>query len=362
MKHFKLNLTFLAISLCGILASCSKHNDTPAVSTPTINGLFVLNQGGITKGNSTLSFYDFTTKVATTDVFFNANNSVLGDTGNDIEVYGSKTYIVVNYSSTIQVTKTQSQKLIANVVMNDSKGNHRQPRNIVFYKSNAYITAYDGTVAVMDTATLTITKNITVGTSPEQEVISNGKLYVANSGGALYPNAENTVSVIDLTTQAEIKRVTVGQNPISLAVDAYNEIYVLAAGATLTGTNTYVPSSITVINTTTDVAAAPVLTDLAYASPIVISNDIAYYIGGDNKIKTYNVKTKASVSTGFITDGTTIAIPYALSVNDATGEIYVADAIDYTSTGTVYAFDKTGKKEYSFKVGINPGKILLIKN
>jgi hypothetical protein len=28
----------------------------------------------------------------------------------------------------------------------------------------------------------------------------------------------------------------------------------------------------------------------------------------------------------------------------------------------VYAFDKNGKKEYSFTAGLIPGKILLIKN
>ena len=50
-----------------------------------------------------------------------------------------------------------------------------------------------------------------------------------------------------------------------------------------------------------------------------------------------------------------------LTVDSITGEVFIADAKDYSSNGTLYAFDKTGKKEYSVTVGINPGKMALLK-
>ena len=49
-----------------------------------------------------------------------------------------------------------------------------------------------------------------------------------------------------------------------------------------------------------------------------------------------------------------------LTVDSITGEVFIADAKDYSSNGTLYAFDKTGKKEYSIVTGINPGKITLV--
>jgi YVTN family beta-propeller protein len=353
MKQLKQNPLFIVLALCAVLASCSKK-DNPVVITPINTGLFVLNQGAFNGKNSTLTYYDFTSKAATTDIFANLNGRGLGDTGNDIEIYGSKTYITVNVSSTLEVINTKTGKSLAQLSF--IKGTvPSQTRWVTFYKNNAFVTAYDGTVSVIDTSSLTVTKTINVGADPEQMAVSNGKLYVANSGG-LQIVPSNTVSVIDLASLTVTKTLTVGINPLSVAADAYGEVYVTGLGNY--GNNN---STITVINTTTDVAAAPVLTPLAYGSPFVISGDIAYYFGLDNKIKTYNVKTKTAVSTGFVSDATSIVTPYALTVNDATGEVYVADAGDYKSNGKTYAFDKNGKLEYSFQVGLIPGKIAIVK-
>jgi YVTN family beta-propeller protein len=357
MKQLKLNYFFISAGLCLTLASCHKDNNSPVNTTPVSTGLFVLNQGGFQGNNSTLSVYDYATKAVVADKFSAVNGRGLGDTGNDIETYGSKTYIVVNVSSNLEVINTKTAKSIVKIPF-FTNTTARQPRNIVFYKGNAFVSVYDGKVDVIDTNSLAVTKSIAVGANPEQMAISNGKLYVANSGG-LQLTFSNTVSVIDLGTLTVIKTVTVGTNPLAVAADAYGEVYVTAQGD-------YLPQgvqpSITVINTATDVAAAPVTTSLSYGSPFVISGDFAYYVAGDNKIKVYNVKTKTLTSASFITDNTAVQIPYAITVDDASGEVFVGDAVNYSSNGNVYAFDKNGKLEYSFKVGINPGKITIIKN
>lgn len=355
MKQLKLNYFFISVGLCLTLASCHKDKSAPANTTPVSSGLFVLNQGGFQGNNSTLSVYDYATKTVVADKFSAVNGRGLGDTGNDIETYGSKTYIVVNVSSNLEVINTKTAKSIAKIPF-FTNTTARQPRNIVFYKGNAFVSVYDGKVDVIDTNTLAITKSITVGANPEQMAISNGKLYVANSGG-LQLTFSNTVSVIDLGTLTVIKTLTVGTNPLAVAADAYGEVYVTAQGDYGS-----VQPSITVINTTTDVAAAPVNTSLSYGSPFVISGDLAYYIAGDNSIKVYNVKTKTLSSASFITDNTAVQTPYAIAVDDTSGEVFIGDAVNYASNGNVYAFDKNGKLEYSFKAGINPGKITIIKN
>ena len=321
--------------------------------TPVTDGLYVLNQGIFNDNNSTLSFYSYTSKQVTPDLFSAVNGRGLGDTGNDVEIYGSKMYIVVNVSSTIEVVDAKTGKSIKQIKMvNGSTA--REPRDIVFYKNNAYITSYDGTVAVMDTTALTVSNYVTVGRSPEQLAVSNGKLYVANSGGLDYPNYDNTVSVIDLSSFTVIKTLTVTVNPQDVAADSYGNVYVLSGG----DYNTVKPS-LAIINSATDAINSQADID---AGNMSIQGDNIYFITAEGKVEIYNAKTQAITNPGFVSDGTVITAPYSVTADGTTGEVFVTDAKDYSSNGEVFAFDKTGKKEYMFTVGINPGKIALLKN
>ena len=356
MKQIKLNSLFIAFALLAVLASCHKDKVSPNQGTPKAQraGIYILNQGGFGSNNSTLTYYDYTTKQLTADLFKSANGTGLGDTGNDAEIYGSKMYIVVNVSNVVDVVNAKTGKLIKqDSLVNNGAG--RQPRSVAFYKGNAFITSYDGTVAVMDTASLSITKYITVGRNPEQLVVSNGKLYVANSGGLSFGNPDNTVSVIDLGTLTEAKKITVIANPVSVAADNYGHVYVLSLGdfASIKG-------GMTVIDNTTDAVKSQSTLSLGYNIPMAASGDFVYYPTADNKIAVYNAKTQTAGAANFITDGTAITSPYAIAVDSLSGEVFVSDAKDYTSNGTLYAFDKTGKKEYSITTGINPGRITFV--
>jgi YVTN family beta-propeller protein len=348
MKKIKVHNLFIALAFTTILASCHKDKIAPTPETPTAQrvGVYVLNQGGIGKNNSTLTYYDYTTKALTADIFVAANTNKLGDTGNDLGIYGAKMYIVVNNSNLVYISNAKTAKVLKNITLN-------QPRSIVFYKTNAFVTSYSGTVSVIDTATMAITKTITVGSSPEQMAVANGKLYVANSGGLDYPNFAKTVSV--MATLTETKKVTVIANPIAVTVDAYDNVYVLSLGD-----YNKVLAGMTIIDDKTDLVKTSPAVSLGYNVPIYAQGDFVYYPTADNKIAVYNAKTQTSSSASFITDGTVITTPYAISGDILTGEIFVADAKDYSSNGTVTAFDKTGKKEYSITTGISPGKIALV--
>ncbi|MDN3548066.1 DUF5074 domain-containing protein [Mucilaginibacter aquaedulcis] len=371
MKQIKLKSLLSAMAVMLILASCHKDKINPHTDTPTAEraGLYVLNQGGFMSNNSTLTYYDYATKQLTPDIYSKVNGSPLGDTGNDIQIYGSKMYIVVNYSSVVDIVNAKTGKLIKqdSLVNPSLKGfaHARQPRSVAFYKNNVFITNYDGTVAVMDTTTLAISKYITVGRNPEQLVVSNDKLYVANSGGLDVGtgNPDNTVSVIDLNSLTEIKKIKVLSNPVSIAADSYGHVYVLSLGITTYSGNTatvVVPPGMSIIDNKTDVSISQTNLNLGYNIPIVVQGDFVYYVTGDNKIAVYNAKTQTPAQANFITDGTQITSPYTIAADPATGEIFVTDAKDYASNGMLYAFDKTGKKEYSITTGISPGKIAFV--
>ena len=351
MRSFKLKNLIILSAAVAALSACTKDrvDVTPDKPTAERAGVYVLSQGNFGANNSTLSFYNYTTKQLTADFYGGANpGKKIGDTGNDIGIYGSKIYIIVNNSGNIVVVNAKTGVLIKEIALN-------QCRNVVFYKSNAFVTSYDGKVAVIDTASLTITKNITVGRNPEQMVISNNKLYVANSGGLSFGNPDKTVSVVDLTSLAETKKIDVIADPVSMTADNYGNVYVLSLG----NFNDIAPG-LTIIDNKTDVVKSKPVVTLGYNIPIIALGDFVYYPTADNKIAVYNTKTQKPEKDNFVTDGTTFTSAFALAADELTGEIFVTDAKDFSSNGTLTAFDKNGKKEYSIATGISPGRVILV--
>jgi len=144
-------------------------------------------------------------------------------------------------------------------------------------------------------------------------------------------------------------------NPVTMAADAYGHVYVLSLGDFAS-----VKPGMTIIDNTTDAVKSQTNLLLGYNIPMAANGDFVYYVTADNKIAVYNAKTQAAVQANFITDGTVITTPYAISVDAISGEVFISDAKDYTSAGALYAFDKTGKKEYSISTGINPGRITFV--
>jgi hypothetical protein len=220
-----------------------------------------------------------------------------------------------------------------------------------------------GFVAEIDTATLEITRKVIVGYQPEEMAVVDNKLYVANSGGYRAPDYDRTVSVIDLNTFKEIKKIDVAINLDRLKADNDGDIYVTSRGDYY---NT--PSRLFVIDTKTD--AVKKQFDIP-VSNLCISGDTAYVYGSVFSYNTgqwtitynmVNVKTETVLNTNFITDGTdkSIRMPYGVAVNPATKEILVTDAKDYVSSGTLYCFDKTGKKKWSVTTGEIPAHIAFV--
>lgn len=356
MKTLKHHFFLYSLLFITILGSCKKDKIEDGSGTePTSErqGIYVLSQGLFNANNSVLSYFDYDNRAFTFDQFSKVNSRGLGDTGNDAKVYGSKIYIVVNVSGTLEVVNARTGVSIKKIDVKN--GNiSRQPRSIVFDKNRAFISSFDGTVAVMDTTSLTIEKYITVGRNPEGMAIANGKLYVANSGGLGYPdNYDKTVSVIDLTTLTETKKITVVDNPGNVAADQYGDIYVLSVG----NYTPAVPSSMAIIDSKTDVVKSQKI--FSYGS-MAISGDYAYITNGDGTVKLFNVKTELLEKENFISDGTIITQPFGIDIDDLSGEVFVTDAPTYNTKGKVLCFDKVGTLRYLLPAGINPCKVVFI--
>jgi len=354
MKQFKQKTLWGLFLALGILSACKKNDAVvpePEIPQAERRGLYVLSEGLFNGNNTTLTYYNYENKELVSDQFSVLNGRGLGDTGNDIKVYGSKMYIVVNVSSTVEVLDAKTGLSIKRI---DLKENNvgRQPRYIVFNKSKAFISNYDGTVAVLDTAALAIEQYIKVGSSPEQMAVANGKLYVANSGGINYPNYDKTVSVVDLNSLTEIKKITVVENPRGVTADQYGDVYVFSAG-------NYgdVKSSMATIDSKTNLVKTQV--DFIGGS-MVINGDYGYIPAAGGKVKVFNVKTEKIEKENFITDDTKITTAYGIAVDELTGEVFVTDAKNYITNGEVFCFDKEGKKKYSIQAGLLPNNVVFV--
>jgi YVTN family beta-propeller protein len=322
-----------------------------------VNGLYVLNEGSMGSNKASLDYYDYATGIYRKNIYGQANPSVtlgLGDVGNDIQIYGSRLYVVVNMSNKVEILDVKTAKKIGQVDVPNC-------RYITFHQNRAYVTAYDGYVAVIDTASLVVQAKINVGQQPEEMAIVGNKLYVANSGGYNYPNYERTISVIDLATLKELKRIDVDINLHHLKADQYGDLYVTSRGDYFN-----IPSNLYVIDTKLD--AVKKKFNIA-ASEICIDKDLAYIYSVEWNNSTsantisfsrINVKEETIVPGSFITDGTenSIALPYGLAVDPLSSDIYVTDAKDYVSPGMLYCFDKNGKKKFSVTTGDIPAHLI----
>lgn len=351
--HFSI-LTLLTIVLT---VSCNKDEVKQPEKPKVTSGVYTLNEGNFGANNTTLTYYDFSDKKATTDYYKNVNGSGLGDTGNDMILYGGKLYIVMNVSSYLEVADAGTAKSVKKIDLKDTNGQPLTPRHITSHGKYVFVSCWSGSVAVIDTATLAITKQITVGANPEQMVVSGNKLYVTNSGG-ITPGYDSTVSVIDLNTLAEVSKIKVGKNPGAVEADDAGNIYVGFIGdygdikpglvKINTGNNSIVKSS--------ELAVAK----LKYFDGKLYAT--GGYLGSPN-VQIISTTNLTPTSSNFVTDGTKINIPYGLNIDPVNGDVYVGDMIDYVSPGKVYCFDKEGKQKFSFSVdpGVGPNSIVFIK-
>lgn len=336
-----------------VLFSCEKDSPEVAEVPHLESGILVLCEGLFQQNNASISWIDTKTDAVSLDFYENQNGRLLGDTGNDMKIYGGKIYVIVNNSNTVEVLSKFNAKSIKQISMQEESVG-KQPRSIAFYGSNAFITCYDGFVDVLDTATLTITNRIAVGLNPEGLAVSNGKLFVANSGGLNYPQVDSTVSVIDLGTFQEITKIAVGKNPGAVVVDAQGDVYVVARGNYGT-----IPSRMVKINPLSNVVAETFAFDVTAMERMNQYFLISYYNFStqSSEIKLFNTETEQIESTDFIAT-TGITTLYGVKYNAQNNKIYCLDAMNFTNTGYVRQYSATGVFEKKYHVGLNPSKLL----
>ena len=359
-------LQYISLLIIVFFVACDDMKNMPTpVDLPATPGetgkMYVLCEGLFNMNNSRLIQLNFDNHTINSDFFLYINNRSLGDTGNDMKLYGSKLWIVVNVSSQVEVLDLKSGISLKRIPFFNASNVARQPRYITFSGDKAYVCSFDGTVARIDTTSLTVEAVTTVGRNPDGITSANGKLYVANSGGldaASGGNSDNTVSVLNINTFSEVKKITVGVNPFKLDADSQGDVYTVVRG-----NNSDVKGSFCRINSQTDKVVQ------TFNLPVMnftIKNDTAYlynfdYINNSYWVKTFNCKTEQIISDSFITDGTVLERPFGIYIHPTNGNVYLTDARNYTTKGDLLCFSRKGKLMYKVEnIGLNPNAIVTI--
>ncbi|MCT2407924.1 YncE family protein [Chryseobacterium antibioticum] len=367
----KLNFCLLAFTLL-FLFSCrtddyvvpSEKKEVSTGEDTPIKGFYLLNEGNMGSNKCTLDYFDYATGTYHKNIYAEINPTVikeLGDVGNHIMIYGSKMYVVVNVSNKIEVLDAKTAKRIKTIQLQNC-------RYMSFKGTKVYASSYAGPVELnpnsppgkvveIDTASLTIQRQAVVGYQPEEMEIIGDQLFVANSGGYMFPNYDKTVSVIDLNSFTQTKKIDVAINLHRIKKDNYGDLYVSSRGDYYN-----IPSSLFLV----DAATGTVEKDFHVAvSGMTIVNDKLYYYGNEfnynthTYVKTFgiiDVKTEQVISNKIIDPQYVdeIRAPYGIAVNPYTEDIYLTDARNYVTTGYVYCFDKSGKFKWKTEGGNIP--------
>ncbi|MDR1724270.1 MAG: hypothetical protein LBR84_10095 [Tannerella sp.] len=344
---------FYALAMLASMAtSCNKDDDEQEILTVPDEYIYVLNNGNWGSNDASLTMLNLKDSAVTQEVFYKQNGRHLGDLGQDIIIHGSKMYITVNGSSTIEVTDLDAKS----IKQIKTEG---MPHSLAAFGEKVYATYMNGIVVRIDTASLEIDGTVAVGRNPEQMTVVDGKLYVANTGGQDYNTEtgyDKTVSVVDIATFRELTKITVHLNPRTIISDNSGNVYVVSYGNYMD-----IPNKLqkidTKTHTVTDLSAIVNGTYIATVGDILYSIDAPW--GGTAKYYSYNGASNSLISDNFI-GNTAISSPFSLSTDEESGEIYISTS-DYVNNGDLYVFDKSGNPTLTFETGLNPMKAVRIK-
>ncbi|QIX61131.1 hypothetical protein HER32_08035 [Hymenobacter sp. BT18] len=350
---FRRRIVALAFGSALLFSACDPDSKQDPVPDGRNTNVYIVNEGNFNTPNGSVSLYDkISGEIKALDVFKAANGrELLADVATSMTIVGERGYIVANNNSKIEVVSLPDFKSVGTIAEP-----LQQPRYLLAASADkAYVTewvaspfpaAVLGRVAVVDLKTNKVTKTIPVGKLPEEMLLVNGRLFVANSEG-------NTLTVINTATDEVETTISVGVNPASLVLGADGHVWVLANGQT-----DYTDPALSVKGSVSDFAPTAPYT--------VRKRELGFTPGYGSRIRRNANGTALYLKTGngvFRLAPTDAALPttpfinrdfYSLEVDPDSDVLYTGVALSFNGPGRMVTYQKGGAPLDSAEVGILP--------
>lgn len=346
---YLLGVVFLLVAFWG----CETISpEQPPVQPNEGNGVFIVNEGNYMFSNASLSYYNPKDSTIENQVFNRTNGFKLGDVGQNMFIYDSLGYIVVNNSARVDVININTFEYVGTLSGVSS------PRYVyIFNATKGYVTdLYAKAITVFNPSTLEVVKTISVDNhsvannqhATEQMVAYNNFIFT-NCW-----SFDNKVLLIDSDTDKLVDSLETGVQPVAMELDCNNKLWVLSDGGYQGNPFGFETPKLHRF----DAATLQLEQTWEYGqemSPRALalnnSKDTLYVLADD--IWKFSVDATELPEQPFIAHENKLF--YGLGVDPVSSEVYVSDAIDYLQAGVVFRYSPKGKLVDSFKTGIAPG-------
>ena len=379
-------LLYIYIVMLTLLSGCrtddiiiyAEDEDTGIKPEKTeVIGMYILNEGNMGSNKCTLDYLDLSANDSTIHYYRNIYaernpNEVkeLGDVGNDIQIYGSRLWLVINCSNKVEVCRASDAVKIGKV-------NIPNCRYVTFDGGYAYVSSYVGPVSAgsnaprgmvykVDTLTLQKVDSVVVGYQPEEMVAYRGKLYVANSGGYNFPNYDSTISQVDLATMREERQINVAVNLHHLRLDRHGQLWVTSRG------DYYDKPSNLFWLSPDDNSQMQMMgqMDVEVSDMCLVGDSLYFYGVGFNELTQQNTRSFGIVNvchhqvvSRSLSDAPqlqSMRMPYGIIVHPQTRDFYLMDAKNYVSSGELLHFNADGSFDYKVRTGDIPAHAVFL--
>jgi DNA-binding beta-propeller fold protein YncE len=216
---------------------------------------------------------------------------------------------------------------------------------------DANFSLIDSYILVVDATTLSVVDKIDTDEGVENLLYNGSRLFASNYNFG----SSNTLAVIDPSNNELIDQIELADGPAGMVLDANNKLWVITEG-TYAGND----GKLFRINPTTlaiedeiDLGVNPG----ANADLDITPDKKTLIYSRDNAIYKISISATDAPASPWI-EASEVSNLYALDVNPDNGEVYIGDAVDFSSPGKVYVYHADGTFKESFESGINPTQFI----
>lgn len=336
-KNYKTVVISFFVVLFAI--SCKKDEAKPETPETKSGGAVIICEGLFGNANSRIDYYNNETETLETNVFFKANNRLLGDVAQSAIEFNNELYVVVNNSGKIErINKTnfKSISIVQNLL---------SPRIILPLSNKLYVSdLYANKIHIISYPSLNYTGSIPLNGWVEEMLELENYVYSSN-------NDRPYIYIINKSSDLLVDSIYTSEATGSIVLDANNKIWALTG---ITGGSV----SLLKVNPFSKTVEATYSTSANGAMKLRCNKakDKLYFLSGS---KVYQMGINEASPSIFLDQPN--ANWYGLKEDPITGNIWICNAKSYVENGEIQVYTPSGQLLKTIETGIIPNDIVFLQ-